>query len=203
MVNYVIELNTTYILKHLRNAREDYLIANVGYQVMVNYVIELNTTYILKHLRNAREDYLISNVAGQVMVNYVIELNTTYILKHLRNAREDYLTRNVAGQVMVNYVIELNTTYILKHLRNAREDYHTRNVAGMVSNGRSYNRIEYYLHPETSKKCSRRLPDSQRWLSGHVNYVIELNTTYILKHLRNAREDYLIANVGYQVMSTT
>jgi len=68
---------------------------------------------------------------------------------------------------MVNYVIELNTTYILKHLRNAREDYHTCNVAGMVSNGRSYNRIEYYLHPETFKKCSRGLPDSQRWLSGH------------------------------------
>jgi len=67
---------------------------------------------------------------------------------------------------MVNYVIELNTTYILKHLRNAREDYLTRNVAGQVDD-QLRNRIEYYLHPETFKKCSRRLPDPQRWLSGH------------------------------------
>jgi len=54
---------------------------------------------------------------------------------------------------------------ILKKYKE-EEDYHTRNVAGMVSNGRSYNRIEYYLHPETSKKCSRRLPYLQRCRYG-------------------------------------
>jgi len=66
---------------------------------------------------------------------------------------------------MINYVIELNTTYILKHLRNAREDYLISNVGDQVDD-QLRNRIEYYLHTETFKKCSRRLPDPQRCGSG-------------------------------------
>jgi len=71
-------------------------------------------------------------------------------------------TRNVAGLGNNGKTyIELNTTYILKHLRNAREDYLISNVGDQVD-GQLRNRIEYYLHPETSKKCSRRLPYPER-----------------------------------------
>jgi len=75
---------------------------------------------------------------------------------------------------MVNYVIELNTTYILKHLRNAREDYLISNVGDQVD-GQLRNRIEYYLHPETFKKCLMR--------SKTYRYLIHVRSDVIHKRI--------------------
>jgi len=82
---------------------------------------------------------------------------------------------------------------ILKKYKDG-EDYKTRNVAGLGNNNKTYHRIEYYLHPETFKKCLMRSKNSDKYadyyllLEKSIKYYHEFQLAYKDK-LFNMKDD--------------